>query len=87
MAKERKLVGDASTTGMTEQEMQDFLVAFFRSIPSPEDEQMELIDEFYEAHGELGVSTFADDLMTTNKGVVVVTRDGSEFQLTIVRSK
>ena len=44
-------------------------------------------DSFPELH-ELEVETFADaHLATTNNGVVILLKDGSEFYLTIVKAR
>jgi hypothetical protein len=47
-----------------------------------------LIEGLSEQDDTRGIATFEDaGVMTTNKGVVLRMEDGSEFQITIVRSR
>ena len=46
------------------------------------------VNEAFDPDGIQGVATFADaGVMTMNHGLVVTMDDGTEFQLTIVRSR
>lgn len=59
--------------------------------PICEDEMQEALLELFEQvdqEGEIEVVTFADaGVLTQNRGLVVRTREGAEFQLTIVQSR
>ena len=66
---------------MTEQELQEMLADMIF--------ERQEADEEYELEESFGsVASFEQaGVMTMNKGLVVRMRDGSEFQLTIVRSR
>jgi hypothetical protein len=64
---------------MTEQRFQDHLYYFIQDAT---------MDEDLDGQKVTYVRSFADmEIMTNNKGLVIELEDGSEFQLTIVRSK
>ena len=66
---------------MTELEMQQALGDFFTQ--AAEDDMEGLFDELVDCEA----TSFADaEIMTDNKGLVVRCKDGSEFQVTIVKS-
>jgi len=69
-----------------EHELQDALKGLLDDVAFMDDEERAeagISDELV-----LRVSTFADEgVLTTDAGLVVTARDGSEFQITIVRSK
>ena len=71
---------------MDEHELQDALKGLLDDVAFMDDEERAeagISDELV-----LRVSTFADEgVLTTDAGLVVTARDGSEFQITIVRSK
>ena len=71
---------------MDEHELQDALKGLLDDVAFMDDEERAeagISDEL-----ALRVSTFADEgVLTTDAGLVVTARDGSEFQITIVRSK
>jgi hypothetical protein len=56
--------------------------------PTDEDAEQLIADALYDAEGLRSIQTFRDaGVMTNNRGLVINTADGSEFQLTIVRSR
>ncbi len=71
---------------MDEHELQDALKGLLDDVAFMDDEERAeagISDELV-----LRVSTFAGEgVLTTDAGLVVTARDGSEFQITIVRSK
>ena len=71
---------------MNEHELQDALKGLLDDVAFMDDEERAeagISDELV-----LRVSTFADEgVLTTDAGLVVTAKDGSEFQITIVRSK
>lgn len=71
---------------MDEHELQDVLKGLLDDVAFMDDEERAeagISDELV-----LRVSTFADEgVLTTDAGLVVTAKDGSEFQITIVRSK
>lgn len=76
---------------MTEQRFQDCLYILLQSISVNNfaDEDGDTLWPILTAADNIShVSSFADEgMLTNNKGVVVKLKDGSEFQLTIVKSK
>lgn len=76
---------------MTEQRFQDYLYQMLQVIAdmAPVDEDGELLwPARSETEDVREVRSFADEgVLTNNKGLVIRLEDGSEFQLTIVRSK
>ena len=71
---------------MDEHELQDALKGILDDVAFMDDEERAeagISDELV-----LRVNTFADEgVLTTDAGLVVTAKDGSEFQITIVRSK
>jgi hypothetical protein len=71
---------------VNENELQDALKTLLEEVANVDDEEraeMGIPDEVV-----LRVRTFADEgLLTGNAGLVVTAKDGSEFQITIVRSR
>ena len=71
---------------MDEHELQDALKGLLDDVAFMDDEERAeagISDELV-----LRVSTFADEgVLTTDAGLVVTAKDGSEFQITIVRSR
>ena len=71
---------------MNEHELQDALKGLLDDVAFMDDEERAeagISDELV-----LRISTFADEgVLTTDAGLVVTAKDGSEFQITIVRSK
>ena len=71
---------------MDEHELQDALKGLLDDVAFMDDEERAeagISDEL-----ALRVSTFADEgVLTADAGLVVTAKDGSEFQITIVRSK
>ncbi len=71
---------------MGEHELQDALKTLLDDIAFMDDEERDgagIPDELV-----VRTSTFADEgVLTTNAGLVVTTKDGSEFQITIIRSR
>jgi len=69
-----------------EHELQDALKGLLDDVAFMDDEERAeagISDELV-----LRVSTFADEgVLTTDAGLVVTAKDGSEFQITIVRSR
>jgi len=73
---------------MTERELQDALQALTQELIERQDDEDEGSDLADYLAGIDAVATFDDvGLLTGNKGVVLTFADGSEFQLTIVRSR
>lgn len=76
---------------MTEQRFQDCLYMLLQTIAdtAPTDEDGELLWPALKEKDDIqDVRSFADDqVLTNNKGLTVRLADGSEFQLTIVKSK
>lgn len=76
---------------MTEQRFQDCLYMLLQTVAdtAPTDEDGELLwPVVNESHDVQDVRSFADDqVLTNNKGLTVKLADGSEFQLTIVKSR
>jgi hypothetical protein len=73
---------------MTERELQDALVSLVLDLVELQDDEDP--DEQLADHlpGVADAGTFADrGLLSGNKGVVLTFEDGSEFQITIVRSR
>ncbi len=69
---------------MTEQDLQDLLHALLTGEPVALDNLLALGDE----NPIVGVQTFEQvGIFTRDKGLVVTTGDGTEFQVTIVRSR
>jgi len=71
---------------VNEHELQDALKGLLDDVAFMDDEERAeagISDELV-----LRISTFADEgVLTTDAGLVVTAKDGSEFQITIVRSK
>lgn len=66
---------DTDTERMTETDFRDVLTDL-------------LLDDEGDMHGQRNVRSFEDSgLLTKNEGLVVRMEDGSEFQVTIVRSR
>ena len=76
---------------MTEQRFQDYLYMLLQAIAdtAPTDEDGELLwPALKESDDIQNVRSFADDqVLTSNKGVTVRLADGTEYQLTIVKSR
>lgn len=76
---------------MTEQRFQDYLYMLLQAIAdtAPTDEDGELLwPALKESDDIQDVRSFADDqVLTSNKGVTVRLADGTEYQLTIVKSR
>ena len=76
---------------MTEQRFQDYLYILLQTIAdtAPTDEDGEpLWPALQESDDVQDVRSFADDqVLTSNKGLTVKLADGTEYQLTIVKSK
>lgn len=76
---------------MTEQRFQDYLYMLLQAVAdtAPIDEDGELLwPALKESDDIQDVRSFADDqVLTSNKGVTVRLADGTEYQLTIVKSR
>lgn len=76
---------------MTEQRFQDYLYMLLQAIAdtAPTDEDGELLwPALKESDDIQNVRSFADDqVLTSNKGLTVRLADGTEYQLTIVKSR
>ena len=76
---------------MTEQRFQDYLYMLLQAIAdsAPTDEDGELLwPALKESDDIQDVRSFADDqVLTSNKGLTVRLADGTEYQLTIVKSR
>lgn len=76
---------------MTEQRFQDYLYMLLQAVAdtAPIDDEGELLwPSLKETDDIQDVRSFADDqVLTNNKGVTVRLADGTEYQLTIVKSK
>lgn len=76
---------------MTEQRFQDYLYMLLQTIAytAPTDEDGEPLWPAQKESDDIqDVRSFADDqVLTSNKGVTVKLADGTEFQLTIVKSR
>ena len=70
---------------MTEKGFESCLMAL---IDGEVDGAASAVNEVFDPDGVQGVATFEDaGVMTRNRGLVVTMDDGTEFQLTVVRSK
>ena len=76
---------------MTEQRFQDYLYMLLQAIAdtAPTDEDGELLWPAQKESDDIqNVRSFADDqVLTSNKGLTVRLADGTEYQLTIVKSR
>lgn len=71
---------------MNENELQDALMTLLEEVANMDDD--ERADVGISDETILRVRTFADEgLLTDNAGLVVTARDGSQFQITIVKSR
>ena len=73
---------------MNEQELQDALKALLEQIAFDDDEERERFGVPDELAQVERVRTYEEEgVLTRDAGLVITTADGSEFQLTIVRSR
>lgn len=75
---------------VSEEEFQNWLEIVFDHLATIDEDENEPVDYDEEGNGIYpdGARTFDSvGMLTLNKGLVVTLSDGSEFQLTIVKSK